>query len=231
MFTRILRKQFMWSRIGAGTVAGLITAFLIDVVLLGHTVTGLDGRRLSALTVVARAAHSHGPVAGGVIALAYGGIIGAFFGWLVERRHLNELSGAFWGVLYAPAPAPPHQSLSRASRLAGWVTCAQRTAGFVTAAVQARVIGAQDVVMRQPPGDALPVLAKHGEPRKIVANQIAQGLLESLVREKRRGLSGEVASAAVVRAAGDGPLHAPCRHDAATSSVTVETGRASGSVW
>lgn len=90
----------MWKRIEAGAVAGLVAAFLVEVAMLGRTITGLDGHSLSALAVVAEAAHARGALAGGLIALGYGGVIGALFGWLAHRQRFSELSGLFWGVLY-----------------------------------------------------------------------------------------------------------------------------------
>jgi hypothetical protein len=90
----------MRERITVGAVAGLAAALLLELAMLERTVTGLDRQRLSALAVVAEAAHAHGALAGALIALAYGGVIGALFGWLTRRLRLTALSGLHWGVLY-----------------------------------------------------------------------------------------------------------------------------------
>lgn len=90
----------MWKKIEAGAVAGVVAAFLVDVVALGRAVTTSGGGALSILAVVAEGARTHGPWVGGLIALVYGAVLGALFGWLLRQQRPTELSGLFWGVLY-----------------------------------------------------------------------------------------------------------------------------------
>jgi hypothetical protein len=88
------------TRIAVGGIVGLAAALVFDVAMAGVVVTAPDGGRTSMLTVVGEAARAHAPLAGALVALGYGGVIGALYGWLLRRARLNELSGLMWGALY-----------------------------------------------------------------------------------------------------------------------------------
>src|SRR5262245_14952096 len=89
----------MWRKIEAGVVAGVVAAFLVNVVALGRSMTTAGGS-LSILTAVAEEVGAHQPWIGGLIALVYGAVLGALFGWLMRRRRPTELAGLCWGALY-----------------------------------------------------------------------------------------------------------------------------------
>ena len=90
---RIAGPGATWSRVGAGAVAGVAAGVVVDAATAGITMTAPTGDRIATLAGVAEAARAHGSLAGSLIVIGYGAIIGALFGGLLHRTWLDELSG------------------------------------------------------------------------------------------------------------------------------------------
>lgn len=86
-------------KIAAGALGGLIGGLVLDVLMRALPAAG----QTSMIAFAAEIVHASNPLVGWLGYPAYGIVIGALFGWLLQGQTLDDVRAALWGGAYGVA--------------------------------------------------------------------------------------------------------------------------------
>jgi hypothetical protein len=90
----------MSSKIGAGSIAGVLAGIAFGIMMQMMTAPTPQGEHVPMMMMVAMVVRSKSIVVGWLYHLFNSAVIGAIFGWLIGNRVTGYGNGAAWGAAY-----------------------------------------------------------------------------------------------------------------------------------